>query len=58
MVICNQFLINFIIISLYSVETAYGVNSVDSGLMTFVDDAETGQFLFVIVLVLGGFACS
>jgi hypothetical protein len=31
------------------VETTYGINSVISKLMTFVDNAETGQFLFMII---------
>jgi hypothetical protein len=34
---------------IYSVETTYGINSVISKLMTFVDNAETGQFLFMII---------
>jgi hypothetical protein len=32
---------------IYSVETTYGINSVMSKLMTFVENAETGQFLFL-----------
>jgi hypothetical protein len=36
----------------YSVETIYGINSVISKLMTFVENAEIGQFLFMIVLIL------
>jgi hypothetical protein len=37
----------------YSVETTYGINSVTSKLiMTFVENAETGQFLFPIMLIL------
>jgi hypothetical protein len=43
---------------LYSVETTYGINSVMSKLMTFVENAETGQFLFLIVLILSSFTCS
>jgi hypothetical protein len=43
---------------LYSVETTYGINSVMSKLMTFVENAETGQFLFLIVLILRCFTCS
>jgi hypothetical protein len=35
---------------IYSVETSYGINSVISKLMTFVENAETGQFLFLIVV--------
>jgi hypothetical protein len=42
----------------YSVETAYGIHSVISKLMTFVDNAETGQFLFMIMLILSSFTCS
>jgi hypothetical protein len=42
----------------YSVETTYGINSVISKLMTFVENAETGQFLFLIVLILSCFTCS
>jgi hypothetical protein len=38
-----------------SVETIYGINSVISKLMTFVENAETGQFLFLIVLILSRF---
>jgi hypothetical protein len=45
-------------ILLYSVETTYGINSVISKLMTFVENAETGQFLFLIVLILSWFTCS
>jgi hypothetical protein len=41
-----------------SVETTYGINSVISKLMTFVKNAETGQFLFLIVLILSCFTCS
>jgi hypothetical protein len=40
------------------VETAYGVNSVMSKQMIFVESAETGQFLFLIVFVLSCFTCS
>jgi hypothetical protein len=43
---------------LYSVETTYGINSVISKLMTFVDNAETGQFLFMIMPILSSFTCS
>jgi hypothetical protein len=43
---------------LYSVETTYGINSVISKLMTFVENAERGQFLFLIVLILSYFTCS
>jgi hypothetical protein len=42
----------------YSVETTYGINSVISKLMTFVENAETGQFLFLIMLILCCFTCS
>jgi hypothetical protein len=42
----------------YSVETTYGINSVISKLMTFVENAETGQFLFLIMLILSCFTCS
>jgi hypothetical protein len=35
-----------------------GINSVISKLMTFVENAETGQFLFLIVLILSCFTCS
>jgi hypothetical protein len=31
---------------LYSVETTYEINSVISKLMTFVENAETGQFFY------------
>jgi hypothetical protein len=43
---------------MYSVEAAYGVDSVVSGLVAFVKDAETGRFLFLMVLILGCFTCS
>jgi hypothetical protein len=43
---------------IYSVETTYGINSVISKLMTFVENAETGQFLFMIMLILSSFTCS
>jgi hypothetical protein len=36
----------------YSVEITYGINSVISKLMTFAENAETGQFLFLIMLIL------
>jgi hypothetical protein len=37
---------------LYSAEITYGINSVISKLMTFAENAETGQFLFLIMLIL------
>jgi hypothetical protein len=43
---------------LYSVETTYGINSVISKLMTFVKNAETGRFLFLMVLILSCFTYS
>jgi hypothetical protein len=43
---------------IYSVETTYGINSVISKLMTIVENAETGQFLFMIMLILSSFTCS
>jgi hypothetical protein len=52
------FVIFIIFLLLYSVETTYGINSVISKLMTFVENAETGQFLFLIVLILSWFTCS
>jgi hypothetical protein len=39
------------------VETTYGINSVISKLMIFVENAETGQFLFMIMLILSRFTC-
>jgi hypothetical protein len=42
----------------YSVETTYGINSVISKLMTFVKNAETGRFLFLMVLILSCFTRS
>jgi hypothetical protein len=45
-------------IKFYSVETTYGINSVISKLMTFVENAETGQFLFLIALILSWFTYS
>jgi hypothetical protein len=41
---------------IYSV--TYGINSVISKLMTIVENAETGQFLFMIMLILSSFTCS
>jgi hypothetical protein len=41
----------------YSVEITYGINSVISKLMTFAENAETGQFLFLIMLILSYFTC-
>jgi hypothetical protein len=43
---------------IYSVETTYGINSVISNLMTFVENAETRQFLFLVVLILSWLTCS
>jgi hypothetical protein len=43
---------------LYSVEITYGINSVISKLMTFLGNAETGPFLFLIMLILSWFICS
>jgi hypothetical protein len=43
--------------NLYSVETTYGINSVISKLMIFVENAETGRFLFLIMLILNCFTC-
>jgi hypothetical protein len=43
---------------LYSVEITYGINSVISKLMTFAENAETGQFLFLIMLILSYFTFS
>jgi hypothetical protein len=43
---------------IYSVETTYGINSVVSKLMIIVEIAETGQFLFLTMLILSYFACS
>jgi hypothetical protein len=43
---------------IYSVETTYGINSVISKQMTLVENAETGQFLFLMVLILSCFICS
>jgi hypothetical protein len=43
---------------LYSVESTYGRNSVISKLMTLIENVETGQFLFLIMLILSSFTCS
>jgi hypothetical protein len=43
------------IIALYSVKITYGINSVISKLMTFAENAETGQFLFLIILIISYF---
>jgi hypothetical protein len=42
----------------YSMETTYGINSVISKLMTFVENAETGQFLFLMMRILSCFTWS
>jgi hypothetical protein len=34
-----------------SVEITYRINSIISKLMTFVEKAETGQFLFLVILI-------
>jgi hypothetical protein len=44
--------------SIYSVEITYGINSAISKLMTPAENAETGQFLFLIMLILSCFTCS
>jgi hypothetical protein len=43
---------------IYSVEITYGINSVILKLMTFAENAETGRFLFLIMLILSYFTCS
>jgi hypothetical protein len=43
---------------LYCVEITYGINSIITKLMTFAENAETGQFLFLIMLILSYFSCS
>jgi hypothetical protein len=50
--------IEILIYLIYSVEITYGINSVISKLMTFAENAETGQFLFLIVLILSYFTSS
>jgi hypothetical protein len=45
-------------LKIYIVEITYGINTVISKLMTFVENAETGQFLFLIMLILSYFTCS
>jgi hypothetical protein len=45
-------------IVLYSVETTYGINSLISKQMTIVENAETGQFVFLIMLILSCLTCS
>jgi hypothetical protein len=44
--------------TVYSVEITYGINSVISKLMTFAENTEAGQFLFLIMLILSCFTCS
>jgi hypothetical protein len=44
--------------NVYSVEITYGINSIISKLMTFVENAETGQFLFLGIPILSYFTCS
>jgi hypothetical protein len=39
-------------------ETTYGMNSVISKLITFVENAETSRFLFLIILILSCYTCS
>jgi hypothetical protein len=36
---------------IYSVEITYGINSVISKLMTFSENGETGQFLFLMLFL-------
>jgi hypothetical protein len=40
------------------VEITYGINSVISKLITIAENAETGQFLFLIMLILSYFSSS
>jgi hypothetical protein len=47
-----------VIPGVYSVETTYGINSVISKLIKLVENAETGQFLFLVMLILSSFTCS
>jgi hypothetical protein len=44
--------------ALYCVEITYGINSVISKLMIFVEYAETGRFLFLIMFILSYSTCS
>jgi hypothetical protein len=39
-------------------EITYGINSVIPKLMIFVENAETGRFLFLIMLILSYITCS
>jgi hypothetical protein len=43
---------------IYSVEITYGINSVILKLMIFAENAETGQFLILIMLILSYITCS
>jgi hypothetical protein len=43
---------------LCSVEITYRINSVISKLMTFAENTETGQFLFLTMLILSYFTFS
>jgi hypothetical protein len=45
-------------LKIYSVEITYGTNTVISKLMTPVENAETGQFLPLIMLTPSYFTCS
>jgi hypothetical protein len=45
-------------VRVYSVETTYGINSVVSKLMIIVEITETGQSLFLTMLILSYFPCS
>jgi hypothetical protein len=53
-----RLLTNSISFLVYSVEITYGLNSVISKPMTFVENAETDQFLFLIMFILSYFTCS
>jgi hypothetical protein len=45
-------------LKIYSVEITYGINTAIPKLMTPVENAETGQFLFLIMLISSYFTCS
>jgi hypothetical protein len=45
-------------VQIFVVKKKYGINSVISGLVTFVEGAETGQFEFLIMFILVCFTCS
>jgi hypothetical protein len=50
--------LSLLLFTIFSVEITYGINSIISKLMIFVENAETDQFLFLVILILSYFTCS